>query len=743
MERDREGGAERRAGAGQRVRIEALVAVGETSGGGFEAESIDMSPEGMRLRTAYLPRVGDALICRFDGLGRELVVEGEVCWRAEQARGGEFGLRFTGLDAEAEEAVRAMCSSMDAGAAAAGPALAAPGAAPPAPETAQRGARVRLHIDGLGSPMKARVRAGGHDDLEVGSNLEFLKVGRSLDLEEVDNGTRREAYIDHVKVEVDPATSVPQLVVTLRYEAPRAARASRPRASSSGSLPPAKPAALEAGAPARASSAPAPQGREQGEGASARASSAPAPSRDQGERPQGGAPARASSAPALQGRDRGEGASARASSAPAPSRDHGERPQVGAAEAEDDRDGDLSPAPSARAADAAPPSAQDAAQASEPASDEPGAAPASGAEPGRLRDVGDKAARAGKAVAGKIAPALAGAGARAASAMAGMVARIKARRAAGAAGEEDGSKDGPRRKTAPPPLGALKAGKRRVVREEADAPADEGAEPPRFNKKAAAAGSLLGLTAVLVVFGAARLIGNLASGDAPSAGAAAATEGAPALPAASGAPALPAAAAAAAAPGGVLTANVPLFGATPLSTTEPVPPTPPADPAAQAGDPLAQAAGAVPGGPGDEDDDEDDEQEAPKEWGKGTVRNPVVLKLKMDGPIEELDGAAGAMGFTVSLPDRRAVSSGSGLARKDKRIASVRVVNTPHGAEITLQFKDGVPAYRAKARGDRLEIAIGRDEPKKVASKSKSKKEDEKKKKGEKGSDKKEKGKER
>ncbi|WP_438019936.1 PilZ domain-containing protein [Sorangium sp. So ce315] len=741
MERDREGGAERRAGAGQRVRIEALVAVGETSGGGFEAESIDMSPEGMRLRTAYLPRVGDALICRFDGLGRELVVEGEVCWRAEQARGGEFGLRFTGLDAEAEEAVRAMCSSMDAGAAA-GPALAASGAAPAAPDTAQRGARVRLHIDGLGSPMKARVRAGGRDDLEVGSNLEFLKVGRSLELEEVDNGTRREAYIDHVKVEVDPATSVPQLVVTLRYEAPRAARASRPRAASSESLPPAKPAALEAGAPARASSAPAPQGRDQGEGAPARASSAPA--RDQGERPQTGAPARASSAPAPQGRDQGEGASARVSSAPSPSRYQGERPQVGAAEAEDDRDGDLSPAPSAHAADAAPPSAQDAAQASEPASDEPGAAPASGAEPSRLRDVGDKAARAGKTVAGKIAPALAGAGARAASAMASMVARIKARRAAGEEeGAKDGSKDSPRRKTAPPPIGALKAGKRRVVREEADAPADEGAEPPRFNKKAAAAGSLLGLTAVLVVFGAARLIGSLAGGDAPSAGAPGATEGAPALPAASGAPALPAAAAAAAAPGGVLTANVPLFGATPLSTTEAVPLTPPADPGAQAGDPLAQAAGAVPGGPGDEDDDEDDEQEGPKEWGRGTVRNPVVLKLKMDGPIKELDGAAGAMGFTVSLPDRRALSSGSGLARKDKRLASVRVVNTPHGAEITLQFKDGVPAYKAKARGDRLEIAIGRDDPKKVAAKSKPKKEDEKKKKGEKASDKKEKGKER
>ncbi|MGK3964549.1 PilZ domain-containing protein [Sorangium sp. So ce118] len=726
MERDREGGGERRAGAGQRVRIEALVAVGETSGGGFEAESIDMSPEGMRLRTAYLPRVGDALICRFDGLGKELVVEGEVCWRAEQSRGGEFGLRFTGLDAEAEEAVRAMCSSMDAGAGGSAPALTVPSGSVPAAETAQRGARVRLHIDGLGSPMKARVRAGGPDDLEVGSNLEFLKVGRSLELEEVEQGTRREAYIDHVKVEVDPATSVPQLVVTLRYDAPRAARASRPRSASSESLPPPRPSAptLEAGAAARASSAPP-----QGEGAPARSSSAP----PQGER----TAARASLAPAP-AREPVERASVRASLAPAPA--------GAAAEADEDHDGDMSPAPSARAADAAPPSAADAAPSSAPeGSDEAGAEPAAVAEPSRLRDVGEKAAKAGKAVAGKIAPALAGAGARAATAMAGMVARIKARRAARAAGEEDGAaKDGgPRRMTAPPPAGALKTGRRRVVREEADEAAGEAAEPPRFNKKAAAVGSFLGLTAVLVVFGAARLLG-LHGGDAPTAGPGETAEGAPALPAASsGAPAL-AAAAAATAPGGVLTANVPLFGATPLSTTEPVPPTPPADPSALAGDPLAQGA-AIPGGPGEEDAaeaDDDGEQEGQREWGQGVVRNPIVLKLKMDGPVEELNGAAGAMGFTVSLPDRRALSSGSGLARKDKRIASVRVVNTPHGAEITLQFKDGVPAYKAKARGDRLEISLGRDEPKKVASKSKKekKKATDEKKKGEKESGKKESG---
>ena len=54
---------ERRAGGAQRIHFEALVAVGETEGGGFEAESVDVSPDGMRLRTAFLPDVGDKLSC--------------------------------------------------------------------------------------------------------------------------------------------------------------------------------------------------------------------------------------------------------------------------------------------------------------------------------------------------------------------------------------------------------------------------------------------------------------------------------------------------------------------------------------------------------------------------------------------------------------------------------------------------------------------------------------------------------
>lgn len=94
----------------------------------------------------------------------------------------------------------------------------------------------------------------------------------------------------------------------------------------------------------------------------------------------------------------------------------------------------------------------------------------------------------------------------------------------------------------------------------------------------------------------------------------------------------------------------------------------------------------------------------------------------MDGPVEGVRGASGPMGFTVTVPGRRALSTSSELARKDKRLESVDVVNTPDGAEVTVQFKDGVPPYLAKAKGERLEIALGTEKSdRKVASRTKKK----------------------
>ena len=205
---------ERRAG-GPRVPLHTLVEIGAGEGGSaaFEAEAIDVTTAGMHLKTAYLPEVGEPLVCRFEGGGTEVVVQGEVAWRTEDSYGGDFGVRFLEMDQESLDALRAIAGEEiegeDEGEGDDEPMRASP--------VVGRGTRVRLHIEGLGSPMKARVREGTQHEVLVGSNLEFLKVGRSIDLENVDAESNRPARIERISVEVEPTSRVPQLIVALRY----------------------------------------------------------------------------------------------------------------------------------------------------------------------------------------------------------------------------------------------------------------------------------------------------------------------------------------------------------------------------------------------------------------------------------------------------------------------------------------------------------------------------------------------
>ena len=83
-----------------------------------------------------------------------------------------------------------------------------------------------------------------------------------------------------------------------------------------------------------------------------------------------------------------------------------------------------------------------------------------------------------------------------------------------------------------------------------------------------------------------------------------------------------------------------------------------------------------------------------------------VLRLKMDGPIDKINGAMQPTGFLVSVPGHKSLEPAGPLAARDARIASIKVSNDGAGAELEVAFKDGVPQFQVRAKGDELEIVL-------------------------------------
>jgi hypothetical protein len=194
--------SDRRTPHASRIPFDAMVEVGGALGPSFEAQAVNLSEEGMSLRTAYLPEVGQPITCRFDaGQGMTVIAAGEVLWKEDMGDGGEFGIRFTNLDQLSLGALQRILGVAHEEAAA-----------------DPLGRKVRLHIDGLASPMRARVKSEEGPCVMAYSELGFLQVGKQLDLEDAMTGGRRPALIDRVEVEIERESHVPHLVVTLRYD---------------------------------------------------------------------------------------------------------------------------------------------------------------------------------------------------------------------------------------------------------------------------------------------------------------------------------------------------------------------------------------------------------------------------------------------------------------------------------------------------------------------------------------------
>ncbi len=514
--------SDRRAPNGNRIPFDAMVEVGGELGPSFEAQAVNLSEEGMHLRTAYLPEVGQSMSCRFDaGEAGRVEAHGVVIWKEEMGRVGEFGVRFTNLDTDSVKVLQRILGSSD---------------------PAQVG-KVRLHIDGLASPMRARIRESRGERVTATTELGFLQGGKPLELEDALTGERRPAHIDKVGIEVDPQSAVPQLIVTMRYE---------------------DTAAADVGSDTDAEHAAAAQVDEP--------------------------PMREEMIPA-----------ARAEAAPK------EQEPAPAADAEGDGEAKFKGAIAAHAA--------------------------------------------------KIGPAMVGMAGRAKTTLALLWAKRHAR--SSSSSEE---MPAPRRTTAPPPGGGLHAQGRKVVRT-GSTPDDEplSAAIPKMKitkRKAAVAGAVV-LAGILAVVALRKSSAPVAP-PAPPPELAAAPTSAPPVP-----------------------------DPIPLATTTAAPPaiTMPTD-AISAADPKGKKGKVVP-------------------FGNGPIgANHRSIKIKMDGPIDKIQGAPQPTGFTIVIPGRKTMDSTSPLASRDSRIAGIKSSNDVAGAELNVTFKDGVPNYQVRAKGDVLEIAL-------------------------------------
>jgi len=587
---------ERRVEGIQRVPVEALVEVCGLRGDvpSFEAESRNVSDRGIRLRTAYLPELGAPVVCRFESAGQEVLAEGVIAWRSEQSRGGEFGVRFTALNSRSAQVLGRLCrAELEAQSA-------TPSAnSPPAEPSLRAGTKVKLHIDGLASPMRARVQEGGAEQISVNSSLEFLRLGKRLQLENVEAGDQSEAYIDGIDVVIDPESGVPNLVVVLRSH-------------ESEQTP--EPAVIDT-------------------------SRHPDP---------GGPEIRAES------------------------------------------------------------SSEEPSQTEEAAAD--AVVEEVAAMRGMLRHSFSKAGLIMRIAGASIGRTMRDRGAP-------MVQRL-ATRVSQSTGRRSKDSTPPRRRTAPPPSQAAGVAGQ-GLRPQASNPAlqsEATTKPkPKFNRKSLVVG--LGAGAILVTVIAVASRGgapSVASNSSNPLARAAANESLPAAPSAATHAPQPGASA--------IIAQVPLFGPTPMATLEPAPlGNPPAAAGALTANGIAEremaaakaatahvAAGSeeVSEEPASSSEERPTKPEDVEPWGKGKMHDPVIYRVKLDGPGNAIKGTSFSKGFSVIIPKRKVEESPKGFVKQDDRLEKVSAANADDFVKILWRFKEEPPGYRVRLRKNTVEFLI-------------------------------------
>ena len=214
---------DRRFDGAVRMPVDLLVQLSHEShdGESYDADAVNIAAEGLGLRSAILPDIGQRLRCRFElpDDGGVCETEAQVVWASDTGtQQGEFGVKFDALDMRVQAIVDRWVSTLESGADGSPPRLITPvsTASPMAHERGARRAMTRgkmasVHIDGVGSPIEGIVTSDDGARVSVAQPLPFLALGKGVTLE-VGQDTDRRA-LSHVELLVE--NGVPRLVLTL------------------------------------------------------------------------------------------------------------------------------------------------------------------------------------------------------------------------------------------------------------------------------------------------------------------------------------------------------------------------------------------------------------------------------------------------------------------------------------------------------------------------------------------------
>ncbi|MEY4547263.1 MAG: hypothetical protein RL685_3458 [Pseudomonadota bacterium] len=684
----------------------------------------------MQVRASYLPQLHAPIVLRFHEHGAEVIAEGEVAWRRTITNGGEFGVRFTALDSRSVQTLKALCGvagleEADAytqpGGAVAPISSRAPtssgvssgsvttssggvvsvGSGTPSSSAASSRSRtassvtssgatssagrdldhdtdpappatlgVRLHVAGLSAPLQARVKAQVSNRLELGSQLDFLRVGRALEVEDLAYGGKRTAYVESLDVSVDPKSRVPELVVSVRYA--DASDAAHPGASRIGTPEPQRARSLARGRSYWETEVPS----------STPPPTTPRPAPERGRTP---APPEldlsnaaesgdGSSDGALDGEDERD-------TTPPPLRvDRAERPAAAASKSADK--------PSSKEPSSKQPTVELAARArGEEEEQEPADVDSTEALLARLDGLLRGVPQAARAASEQVAR-WGGAASRSAGQL-----FAQARRAMSASRRPAA----PRRRTAAAPRSSLRSSPLR----QSSQPSSQ--QRPRID---VAADALRRRGTRTVLWSCLVAVLAIGIGYAARPSRQVATPAAARVSSATAA-ALPAPA-----------ASVPLARAS--AASEPLPPLGAAPLRVPSASVAEDEVGVPPSNDGPSSKSQPQDESPPSrspargqsvtagsdEFGQGRMRLPVIYRLRLDEPGGSLRGERTATGFDITIVGRRVLDSANAIAKRDSRIAKVSTHNSSQGTRVSFRFRDEIPAYKVRLRRDAVEFLI-------------------------------------